>query len=51
VIPKLNMCARTSLPIPGRPFSGTVMYEAKNPDSMFPPIEEIRPPEGAPNVP
>ena len=42
--------ARTILPIPDRPYSGTIMYDAKDPDSKFPPIEPLRPPAGAPNV-
>jgi arylsulfatase A-like enzyme len=29
---------------------GLIMYDAKDPDSKFPPIEKLRPPEGAPNV-
>ncbi|MEI6780106.1 MAG: arylsulfatase [Verrucomicrobiota bacterium] len=28
----------------------TVVYDAKNPDSKNPPIEQLRPPKGAPNV-
>ena len=27
-----------------------ITYDAKDPDSKFPPIEQLRPPEGAPNV-
>ena len=41
---------RSMLPIPDRTYTGLVMYDAKNPDSKFPPIEPLRPPEGAPNV-
>ena len=41
---------REILPIPDRPFSGAIMYDAKDPDSKFPPIEPLRPPKGAPNV-
>jgi Sulfatase len=41
---------RSSLPIPDRPHIGLTTYDAKNPDTTFPPIELIRPPEGAPNV-
>jgi hypothetical protein len=29
---------------------GLTTYEAKDPDIKFPPIEPLRPPEGAPNV-
>jgi hypothetical protein len=41
---------REVLPIPDLPFAGSVVYDAKEPDSKFPPIEELRPPQGAPNV-
>src|SRR5215208_3356428 len=41
---------RDILPIPRRPYAGLITYDAKDPDSHFPPIEPIRPPEGAPNV-
>ena len=42
--------ARTNLPIPDRPHAGLVTYDAKDPDTSFPPIEPLRPPAGAPNV-
>src|SRR5215217_5461763 len=42
--------ARESLPIPDRPQVGLVTYDAKDPDTKFPPIEPLRPPAGAPNV-
>ena len=29
---------------------GLTTYDAKDPDTKFPPIEPLRPPEGAPNV-
>ncbi len=38
---------RTVLPIPDRPFTGAVMFDAKDPNSKFPPIEPLRPPKGA----
>jgi arylsulfatase len=41
---------RGILPIPDKPYTGFVAYDAKDPDSGFAPIEELRPPEGAPNV-
>jgi len=41
---------RAVLPIPDRPYEGLVTYDAKDPDTAFPPIEPLRPPEGAPNV-
>jgi hypothetical protein len=37
---------RTVLPIPDRPFTGPLTYDAKNPDAAFPPIEPLRPPAG-----
>jgi arylsulfatase A-like enzyme len=42
--------ARTVLPIPERPYTGLIKYDAKDPEAKFPPIEPLRPPEGAPNV-
>ena len=41
---------RAVLPIPDRPFTGPVTFDAKDPDTSFPPIEPLRPPTGAPNV-
>jgi arylsulfatase A-like enzyme len=41
---------REILPIPDRPHVGLTTYDAKDPDTSFPPIEPLRPPEGAPNV-
>ena len=41
---------RTVLPIPDRPHTGLITYDAKDPDTSFPPIEPLRPPDGAPNV-
>jgi arylsulfatase len=38
------------LPIPDRPAPGLTTYDAKDPDTSFPPIEPLLPPEGAPNV-
>jgi arylsulfatase A-like enzyme len=42
--------ARTMLPIPDRQAPGLTTYDAKDPDTAYPPIEPLRPPEGAPNV-
>ena len=42
--------ARTMLPIPDRPARGLTTYDAKDPDTAFPRIEPLLPPEGAPNV-
>ena len=41
---------RDVLPIPDRPFEGTLPFDAKDPDASFPAIEPLRPPAGAPNV-
>jgi arylsulfatase A-like enzyme len=41
---------RTVLPIPDRARTGLVTYDAKDPDTKFPPITQLRPPKGAPNV-
>ncbi|MFE4465432.1 arylsulfatase [Oerskovia sp. NPDC056781] len=42
--------ARSMLPIPDRPDPGLTTYDAKDPDTSYPPIEPLLPPEGAPNV-
>jgi arylsulfatase A-like enzyme len=42
--------SRTVLPIPSRAYSGLITYDAKDPDTHFPPIPQLRPPKGAPNV-
>src|SRR6187397_2296415 len=42
--------ARTMLPIPDRPTTGLTTYDAKDPDTSYPPIEPLLPPAGAPNV-
>ncbi len=41
---------REILPIPDPQYVGVTTYDAKDPDTKFPPIEPLRPPEGAPNV-
>ena len=42
--------SRSILPIPDvRPFSLTT-YDARDPDTKYPPIRDLRPPKGAPNV-
>jgi arylsulfatase len=41
---------REVLPIPDRPQVGLTTYDAKDPDTAYPPIEQLRPPSGAPNV-
>jgi arylsulfatase A-like enzyme len=41
---------RTVLPMPDRPRTGLITYDAKDPDTKFPPITQLRPPKGAPSV-
>jgi arylsulfatase len=38
------------LPIPDRQQAGLTTYDAKDPDTAYPPIEPLLPPEGSPNV-
>src|SRR6058998_3104890 len=42
--------ARNVLPIPDCPRTGLITYDAKDPETKYPPIEQLRPPKGAPNV-
>ena len=42
--------SRSILPIPDAQHVGVTTYDAKDPDTKFPPIEPLRPPKGAPNV-
>jgi hypothetical protein len=41
---------RNVLPLPDQPRTGPITYDAKDPDTKFPPISQLRPPKGAPNV-
>jgi arylsulfatase len=41
---------RSHLPLPNTVRPGLITYDARDPDTQFPPIEQLRPPEGAPNV-
>ena len=41
---------RAMLPIPDLSKPGLTTYDAKDPETKYPPIEPLRPPEGAPNV-
>jgi arylsulfatase A-like enzyme len=41
---------RDVLPIPDITPTGLTTYDAKDPDTTYPPIEPTRPPDGAPNV-
>ena len=45
-----NAQQRTILPIPDPPRTGLITYDAKDPDTKYPPIEQLRPPKSAPNV-
>ena len=42
--------SRNVLPIPSKPRVGLITYNAKDPDTHFAPISQLRPPKGAPNV-
>ena len=41
---------RSRLPMPNTIRQDFVNFDAKSPDTKFPPIEQLRPPKGAPNV-
>lgn len=41
---------RGALPVPDLAYTGHVTYDATDPDTHFPPITPITPPDGAPNV-
>ena len=41
---------REILPIPDVTSPGLTTYDARDPDTAFPPITPLRPPAGAPNV-
>ncbi len=41
---------RAVLPIPDAQYVGVTTYDAKDPDTSYPPITPLRPPAGAPNV-
>ena len=45
-----NDVPRHILPIPDPQYVGLMTYDAKDPDTKFPPIRDVRPPKGAPNV-
>ncbi|BDN84881.1 arylsulfatase [Mycobacterium pseudoshottsii] len=42
--------AREHLPIPDPKHVGLTTYDAKDPNTKYPPIKQLRPPQGAPNV-
>jgi len=41
---------RAFLPLPNTSRADSVTYDARDPETKFPPIEQLRPPKGAPNV-
>src|SRR4249919_2291867 len=41
---------RSVLPIPDVTPVGLTTFDAKDPDTKYPPIRQLRPPQGAPNV-
>ena len=41
---------RTHLPMSNTVKPGHITYDARDPDTKFPPIEQLRPPKGSPNV-
>ena len=45
-----NNIQRSVLPIPNKQHIGLTTFDAKDPDTKFPPIEPLHPPKGAPNV-
>jgi arylsulfatase A-like enzyme len=49
-MPETPHSQRDVLPVPDVTPAGLTTYDAKDPDTAFPPIEPLRPPEGAPNV-
>jgi arylsulfatase A-like enzyme len=49
-MPERPQPQRDVLPVPDITPGGLTTYDAKDPDTAFPPIEPLRPPEGAPNV-
>ena len=42
--------SRTVLPIPDRAHIGLTTYDARDSDTKYPPIQQLRPPRGAPNI-
>src|SRR5262245_14078979 len=41
---------RANLPMPNTGRTEDITFDAKDPETKFPPIEQLRPPKGAPNV-
>ncbi len=48
--PERAQVRRDILPIPDPQHVGLTTYDAKDPNTKYPPITELRPPDGAPNV-
>ncbi len=48
--PEQGQVRRDILPIPDAKHVGLTTYDAKDPDTTYPPITALRPPKGAPNV-
>ena len=46
----MSELSRAVLPVPDQTHVGLTTYDAKDPDTSYPPIEPLRPPTGAPNV-
>jgi arylsulfatase A-like enzyme len=46
----IDRARRAVLPIADEQRAAPITYDAKDPDTSFPPIEPLRPPKGAPNV-
>ena len=46
----VDKLSRAILPIREQKHLGLTTYDAKDPDTKFPPIEPLRPPKGAPNA-
>jgi len=50
MVNQLDKQSRAILPIPDQVQHGLTTYDAKDPDTHFPPICQIETPEGGPNV-
>jgi arylsulfatase A-like enzyme len=48
-MPDLDV-SRVVLPIPDKPRTDVILYDAKDPENHYPPIRQLRPPKGAPNI-
>src|ERR1700686_3615691 len=47
---RTDLHSRAVLPISSQPHTALTTYDAKDPNTKFPPIEPLRPPKDAPNV-